>query len=115
MGAKSTTLICLSLGLFCEVHEHTGQVLFTLVLTCMLSHFSYIQLFATPWTIALQAPLSVGFPGKNTRVGCHPLLQENLLHPGIETMSPVSPVLEGGFFTTESPGKPYLYSLVPTW
>ena len=28
---------------------------------CMLCHFSHIQLFATPWTIAHQAPLSMGF------------------------------------------------------
>ena len=27
----------------------------------MLSHFSRVQLFATPWTIARQAPLSMGF------------------------------------------------------
>ena len=28
---------------------------------CGLSHFSHVQLFATPWTIACQAPLSMGF------------------------------------------------------
>ena len=28
---------------------------------CVLSHFSHVQLCATPWTIARQAPLSVGF------------------------------------------------------
>ena len=28
---------------------------------CMLSHFSRVQLFATPWTVAHQAPLSRGF------------------------------------------------------
>ena len=27
--------------------------------------------FEIPWTIACQAPLSMGFPGKNTGVGCH--------------------------------------------
>ena len=32
--------------------------------------------FVTPWTVALQAPLSMGiFPGKNSGVGCHFLLQ----------------------------------------
>ena len=29
---------------------------------CMLSCFSHVQLFATPWTVAHQAPLSMGFP-----------------------------------------------------
>ena len=27
---------------------------------CMLSRFSHVQLFATPWTVAGQAPLSMG-------------------------------------------------------
>ena len=42
---------------------------------CSLSHFSHIQLFVTPWAVAHQAPLSMGFSGKNTGVGCHALLQ----------------------------------------
>ena len=41
----------------------------------MLSGFSHIWLFATPGTVAHQAPLSVGFPGKNTGMGCHVFLQ----------------------------------------
>ena len=36
---------------------------------------SHVQLFATPGTAAHLAPLSWNFPGKNTRVGCHFLLQ----------------------------------------
>ena len=35
---------------------------------------SRVWLSATPWTVAHQAPLSKGFPGKNTGVGCHFLL-----------------------------------------
>ena len=31
--------------------------------------------FATPWTVACQAPLSMKSPGKNTGVDCHFLLQ----------------------------------------
>ena len=31
--------------------------------------------FATPWTVAWQAPLSMDSPGKNTEMGCHFLLQ----------------------------------------
>ena len=30
------------------------------VCVCVLSHFSRVQLFATPWTVAHQAPLSMG-------------------------------------------------------
>ena len=36
---------------------------------------SHVWLFATPWAAARQSPLSMDFPGKNTRVGCHFLLQ----------------------------------------
>ena len=36
---------------------------------------SRVQLSATPWTVACQAPLSMDSPGQNTGVGCHSLLQ----------------------------------------
>ena len=36
---------------------------------------SCVWLFATPWTVAHQAALSMGFPSKNTGVGCYSLLQ----------------------------------------
>ena len=42
----------------------------------MLSCLSCVPLFAMLWTVALQAPLPWHFPGKNTGVGCHFLLQE---------------------------------------
>ena len=36
-----------------------------------------------PWTVADQDPLSMEFSGKNTRVGCHFLLQEIFLTQGL--------------------------------
>ena len=36
---------------------------------------------ATPWTVAHQAPLSMDFPGKNTGVDCHFLLQVIYMDP----------------------------------
>ena len=33
----------------------------------------------TPWTVAHQVPLSIGFPSKNTGVGCHFLLKGILI------------------------------------
>ena len=41
----------------------------------MVSYFSHVQLFASLWTVACQAPLSRRFFSKNTGVGCHALLQ----------------------------------------
>ena len=46
----------------------------------MLSH---VRLFAILWTIACQAPLPMGFPGKNTGVGCYFLLQGTLSSQGL--------------------------------
>ena len=42
---------------------------------CTLSCFGRDRLFATLWTVARQAPLSMGFSRQETGVGCHTLLQ----------------------------------------
>ena len=39
-----------------------------------VNSLSHVRVFATPWTVAGQAPLSVGFSGKKTGVGCHAFL-----------------------------------------
>ena len=66
---------------------------------------SRVQLFATPWTIAGQAPLSKGFSRQEywSRLPCLPPCDHP--DPGIKPTSPVSPALAGEFFTTEPPGK----------
>ena len=48
------------------------------ICACVLSHLSHVWLFVTPWTVAHQ-----DFPGKNTRVGCHVLLQGIFLTQGL--------------------------------
>ena len=60
--------------------------------------------FATPWTVAHQAPLSMGFPRQEYWSGLPFPPPGNLPNPGIE---PVSLALAGRFFTTEPPGKPF--------
>ena len=65
---------------------------------------SHVRLFATPWTVAKQAPLSMGLP-RQKLLEWFPFLGY-LPDPGIKPMSLVSPALAGGFFTTGSPGKP---------
>ena len=45
-------------------------------------------------------------PGKNTRVGSHSLLQENLPDPGIE---PGSPTLQADSLPSEPAGKSHQY------
>ena len=68
----------------------------------MLSHFSYIRLFATLWTGAHQAPLSMGFSRQEYCSGlpCPP--PGALSYPGMEPMSPMSHALAAGLFTTNT-------------
>ena len=40
-----------------------------------MKSLSYVQLFATPWTVAYQAPPSMGFSRQEYGAGCHFLLQ----------------------------------------
>ena len=59
--------------------------------------------FVTPWTVAHQAPLSMGFPRQERWSGlpCPP--PRELPDPGVEPASLLSPALAGRFFTTSAP------------
>ena len=59
--------------------------------------------FATSWTAAHQAPLSMGFPRQEYWSGLSFPSPGNLPNPEIKSMFPE---LSGGFFTTEPAGKP---------
>ena len=59
-----------------------------------------------PWTIAHQAPLSVGCSRQAYWRGLPFSSPGNLPDPGIKPASLTSTALAGGFFTTEPPGKP---------
>ena len=73
----------------------------------MHSHFSCIQFFAILWTVAQQAPLSMGFSRQEYRSGFPFPPPGDLPDPGTELASPVSSAMVGGFLTTEPPGKPF--------
>ena len=57
---------------------------------------------AAPWTVAHQAPLSMGFPRQEYWSGLPVPFPGHLSHPGIE---PTSPAVACRFFTTEPPRK----------
>ena len=63
---------------------------------------SCVRLFVTPWTIAPQAPLSMGFSRQEYWSGLPLPSPRDLPDPGIEARSLVSPALAGGFFTTRA-------------
>ena len=79
---------------------------------CTLSHFSHVRLFATLWTVAFQAPLSMGFSRQEYQVGCHAQLQGDLPDPGINPVSPMSPALAERFFTISATWEaPFLHHI----
>ena len=70
---------------------------------CVLK-LSHVQLFATPWTVARQASLSMEFsrPEYWSGLACPP--PGDFLNPGFE---PRSPALQADFLPLEPPGKPF--------
>ena len=68
----------------------------------VLSRFSCVQLFSSLWSVARQAPLSMGFSRQEYWSGlpCPP--PGDLPDPGIEPASVMSPALTGKLFTTSA-------------
>ena len=75
---------------------------------CTLSHFICVGLFETPWTVAHQAPLSMGFSWQEYCSGlpCPP--PGDLPDPGTEPESPASSALQADSLPTEPSEKPTL-------
>ena len=59
-----------------------------------------------PWIVARHVPLSMRFSRQEYWRGLPFPPPGDLPDPGVEPMSPMSPVLAGRFFTTEPPGNP---------
>ena len=79
----------------------------------LLSHaqsLSPVQLFATPWTIAHQAPLSMGFPRQEYLSGLPFLSPGDLPNPGIR---PISPVWQTSSLPLHHLGNPSLLLVEP--
>ena len=82
-----------------QTYMHTPTYMYICRCTCVLTH-SVVRLFATPWTIAARLLCPWDFPSKNTRVGCHFLLQRILptqqsnpclLHWQVDSVPPAPP------------------------
>ena len=67
---------------------------------CVLNRFSHTPLFVTSWTVAHQAPLSMGFSRQEywSALPCPP--PGEFPNLGMEPVSLMSPSLAGRFFTT---------------
>ena len=71
---------------------------------------SRVRLFATPWSVVHQAPLSMGFSRQEYWSGLPFPSPGDLPNPGI---TPRSPTLQADALTSEPPGKPLEYRSYP--
>ena len=69
----------------------------------IISVLSVVRLFATPWTVAYQAPPSMGFSRQEYWSGLPFPSPGDLPNPGIE---PGPPAFQADTLTSEPPGKP---------
>ena len=68
----------------------------------MLSRFSPFRLFVTLWTVAHQAPLSMGILQSTVLKWVAMLSSRASSHPAMNLRLLISPALAGGFFTTRA-------------
>ena len=76
-----------------------------------MKSLSPVRLFATPWTVAYQASLSMEFSSQEYWSGLPFPSPGDLPDTGIEPASLASPAFVGGFFTAEHQGSPWANSL----
>ena len=91
---------------------NSGTYTYFHVHACVPCCFSCVRFFSTPWAIAWQTRLSMGFTREEYWSGlpCPP--PEDLSDPGMEPASPASPALQEDSLPTEPPGKPNICSEV---
>ena len=79
---------------------------FTLRLKVKVKSLSRVQFFVTPWTVAHQAPPSMGFSRQEYRSGLPFPSPGDRPNPGIELRSPA---LQADTLTSELQGKEYTH------
>ena len=102
--------VCTTLTQHVCPYEHMLQPAHIIPVTCMFVHMcgevkvkaTHLCLFATPWTVARQAPLSMGFSRQEYWSGLPFPPSEDLPNPGIESRSPT---LQADSLPSEPPGK----------
>ena len=76
-------------------------------LALVVQSLSDVRLFVTPWTVVCQAPLSMRFSRQEYGSGLPFAVPGDLLDPGIEPMSCVSPALQVGSLPLSHWGSPW--------
>ena len=99
--SPDSPLPCLCRSLQRNAGGPEPAILHALLLSCSRSLTSHPVV--PPWTVARQAPLSMGFPRQEYWSGWPFPTPGHLLNPWIK---PTSPALAGGFLTTSHQGSP---------
>ena len=97
----------------CRIPCHQEPCIQYILHACVLSHFSWFQLFVTLWTVARQAPLSIRVSRQEFWSGSPRPPPGDLPKPGIEPPSYVSCIGRGLFTASDTWEAPSLYYLPP--
>ena len=87
----------------CLFKRHKGNLLIGKEFRVKVKSLSRVRLFETPWTVAHQVPLSMGFPRQEYWSGLPFPSPGDFLDPGIESGSPL---LWADALPSEPPGNP---------
>ena len=95
-GAKEERIVRCSAHAACAAVSPEPASLVCYTHACVLSHLSRVCFFATPWTVARQAPLSLGFSRQEHWSGLPFPSPRDLAGPGVKAASHMSPALADG-------------------
>ena len=104
----------LSVASFANIFSHFACCLF-IFKTCVCAVTSYVRLFAITWSVAHQAPLSMGFSRQEYWSGLPCSLSGDLPNAGIKPVSLMSPALAGRFLTTSATWEALRNSKIKDW
>ena len=84
------------------IHAYLPESFYLLSSKVKVKLLSHVQLFATPWNVAYQAPLSMGFSRQEYWSGVPFPSPGDIPNPGIEFWSPA---LQADALPSEPPGR----------
>ena len=93
---------------FCHLSHPVQGIL--LLCSCVLSDFIHVR-SVTPWTVVLQAPLSIGFSRQEYWSGLSFPLPGDLPNPGIKPESLEAPTLQANSLPLSHWGKPFVMAV----
>ena len=98
MYGKEKFSLCVCVYTHAHIYTHVCAYIHIHFYVILHAVLGSVWLFATPWTVARQASLSMGFSRQEYWSGLPCPLPGDLPNPETEPASPVSPEMAGGFF-----------------